>query len=244
MTIGSIDVWVLPVLSAGQSLQKGQLGLAVMMVDLGTNAGEIFRDIRKGGFSGYSIRVNIKDVWVRQRFTVAHELGHFLRHRNRVQNRLIDDRMYRSGHGKTVEYEANSLAAELLMPRRARSSIRGMQQSAADTLVNQRGRAPFFSIEDLADRVPLSRDNLAMLARIGALNNLRTDAKLNRRDTLWQVERAVRKAGPLLEGIAELNSVSPLRQMDVEERLVADYHGTGLTTGHHPMAYRRDILRK
>ena len=31
--------------------------------------------------------------------------------------------------------------------------------------------------------------------------------------------------------------------MDVEERLVADYHGTGLTTGHHPMAYRRDVLR-
>jgi error-prone DNA polymerase len=31
--------------------------------------------------------------------------------------------------------------------------------------------------------------------------------------------------------------------MKVEERLVADYHGTGLTTGHHPMAYRRGILR-
>ena len=122
--------------------------------------------------------------------------------------------------------------------------VRGVQQSAADTLVSQRGHTPFFSVEDLADRVPLSRDTLAMLARIGALNNLRTDTKLHRRDALWQVERAVRKAGPLLEGISELNSLSPLRRMDIEERLVADYHGTGLTTGHHPMAYRRDILRK
>ncbi len=122
--------------------------------------------------------------------------------------------------------------------------VRGIQQSAADTLVSQRGHTPFFSVEDLADRVPLSRDNLAMLARIGALNNLHTDARLHRRDALWQVERAVRKAGPLLEGITELNSASPLRRMDVEERLVADYHGTGLTTGHHPMAYRRDVLRK
>jgi len=40
-----------------------------------------------------------------------------------------------------------------------------------------------------------------------------------------------------------LDSVSPLRRMDIEERLVADYHGTGLTTGPHPMAYRRDVLR-
>lgn len=122
--------------------------------------------------------------------------------------------------------------------------VRGMQQSSAEALVAQRGRDPFDSVEDLAYRVSLSRDNLAMLATIGALNNLRLDAKLHRRDALWQVERAARKAGPLLEGISELNSASPLRRMDVEERLVADYHGTGLTTSHHPMAYRRDILRR
>ena len=34
----------------------------------------------------------------------------------------------------------------------------------------------------------------------------------------------------------------PLRQMNTEERLVADYAGTGLTIGKHPMAYRRDAL--
>ena len=32
-------------------------------------------------------------------------------------------------------------------------------------------------------------------------------------------------------------------RMNVEERLGADYYGTGMTTGHHPMAYRRDALR-
>jgi error-prone DNA polymerase len=30
--------------------------------------------------------------------------------------------------------------------------------------------------------------------------------------------------------------------MNHEERLVADFHGTGLTVGPHPMAYRRDWL--
>ena len=32
--------------------------------------------------------------------------------------------------------------------------------------------------------------------------------------------------------------------MTPEERLVADFHGTGLTVGPHPMAYRRADLRR
>jgi hypothetical protein len=100
------------------------LGLTVIDSDLGTNAGEIFRDIRRGGFSGYSILVNANDPHVRQRYTVGHEIAHFLRHRDRVKNRLVDDRMYRSGQGRTVEYEADALAADLLMPRRMIAEFR------------------------------------------------------------------------------------------------------------------------
>ncbi len=48
----------------------------------------------------------------------------------------------------------------------------------------------------------------------------------------------------MLEGIVEQNEVSPLKRMDVEERLVADFYGTGLTIGPHPMAYRRQELRR
>ena len=65
---------------------------------------------------------------------------------------------------------------------------------------------------------------------------------LHRRDALWQVERAVRNSGPLLEHLPESDSPSPLRPMNYEERLVADFHGTGLTVGPHPMAYRREWL--
>jgi error-prone DNA polymerase len=65
----------------------------------------------------------------------------------------------------------------------------------------------------------------------------------HRRDALWQVERAVRGSGPLLEHLPEPDSPSPLRPMNQEERLVADFHGTGLTVGPHPMAYRRDWLK-
>ncbi|MGA7512687.1 MAG: OB-fold nucleic acid binding domain-containing protein, partial [Candidatus Sulfotelmatobacter sp.] len=67
-------------------------------------------------------------------------------------------------------------------------------------------------------------------------------SKLHRRDALWQVERAVRGSGPLLENLPEPDVPSPLQPMNHEERLVADFHGTGLTVGPHPMAYRRDWL--
>jgi len=110
------------------------LGLTVVESELGTNAGEIFRDIRAGGFSGYSIRINANDPHVRQRFTIGHEIGHFLRHRDRVQNRLIDDKMYRSGHGKTVEEEADALAADLLMPRKLVGQFRKAGMSNAEEL--------------------------------------------------------------------------------------------------------------
>jgi DNA polymerase III alpha subunit len=64
-------------------------------------------------------------------------------------------------------------------------------------------------------------------------------SKLHRRDALWQVEKAVRRSGPLLEQFPEPDSASPLAKMTYEERLVADFHGTGLTVGPHPMSYRR-----
>jgi DNA-directed DNA polymerase III PolC len=64
----------------------------------------------------------------------------------------------------------------------------------------------------------------------------------HRRDALWQVERAVRHSGPLLETQPEPDAPSPLAPMNHEERLVADFHGTGLTVGPHPMAYRREWL--
>ena len=49
-------------------------------------------------------------------------------------------------------------------------------------------------------------------------------------------------SGPLLEQQPEPDTPSPLQPMNHEERLVADFHGTGLTVGPHPMAYKRAWL--
>jgi error-prone DNA polymerase len=123
--------------------------------------------------------------------------------------------------------------------------VRGLQQAAGEALVAERRVHPFTSTEDLARRVPqLSRANLAMLAGIGALNKISVQSRLHRRDALWQIEKAARQPGPLLAGVVEDDAASPLNRMDIEERLIADYHGTGMTVGPHPMAYRRTLLRQ
>ena len=99
------------------------LGLHVEEDDLGPEfAGEIFRD--EDSDSGYSIRVNSPDVLVRKRFTVAHEIAHYLLHRDRITDRLRDDNMYRSGLGDQREQAANRLAADLLMPAKVIRDLR------------------------------------------------------------------------------------------------------------------------
>ncbi len=144
--------------------------------------------------------------------------------------------------------------------------VRGLREDSANALLRQRAMTPFKSIHDLTHRVPeLRKDELTTLAEIGALNSVSSfefqlsrkpgainaisktetrNSKLSfhRRDALWQVERAVRPSGPLLEQDAEFDAPSPLAPMNHEERLVADFHGTGLTVGPHPMAYRRAWL--
>jgi error-prone DNA polymerase len=100
---------------------------------------------------------------------------------------------------------------------------------------------PFTSVDDLALRVPeLRKDEINRLAEIGALNALHGGAlKAHRRDALWQAQRAILPVGPLLEKLEEKGEPSPLVPMTAEERLCADYRGTGMTIGQHPMAWRR-----
>jgi error-prone DNA polymerase len=124
---------------------------------------------------------------------------------------------------------------------------KGLRSSSVESLLETRTiHGPFTSIEDLSLRVPtLNRKELVSLARIGALNAM--DRVEHRRDALWQVEETGRPVGPLLRGAdhpsADACEPMPLHSMTTDERLSADYFGTGLTTGPHPMAYHRAVLR-
>ena len=104
----------------------------------------------------------------------------------------------------------------------------------------------FATIDELIAKASVRRDEIATLAGIGALASFGHD----RRGALWQVERAARVAGPLLDtpGAApglleeEQSRESPLQRMSLAERVSADYGGMGLTIGPHPMAIRRGDL--
>ncbi len=141
----------------------------------------------------------------------------------------------------TVEHEPDGA----LSMRMGLGYAKGLRKQAAEALLAARVQdGPFRSADDLALRVPeLNRRELSLLARIGALN--RVEEVAHRRDALWQMEWAGRPEGPLLiqKNLREDERSLPLNQMTVEERLVADYAGTGLTVGKHPMHYRRAELR-
>jgi error-prone DNA polymerase len=117
--------------------------------------------------------------------------------------------------------------------------VRGLHGKRAERIVDKQ---PFENIEDLARRVlELQKEEITQLAAIGALNSI--GAK-HRRDALWQGAHASRPVGELFRAAPEQEQKSPLRQMSVEERLLADSQGIGMTIGPHPMAYRRAEMDK
>lgn len=120
--------------------------------------------------------------------------------------------------------------------------VKGLSQQSGEAIVRERAAGEFAGIDDLHNRVPaLRKDELRKLAAVGALNFIQTST---RRDALWQVERVTRDAGELYESLLESDGNSPLQQMTLTERVDADFRGTGLTIGKHPVAYHRVELNK
>jgi error-prone DNA polymerase len=141
--------------------------------------------------------------------------------------------------------------------------VKGLRKAIALEIVGQRNIRKFESIDDLKRRIlEIQKTELAGLAEIGALNFI-AGRGFHRRDALWQIERAARPAGPLLESgevssqsnspeLCETHAAqnelaafqdSPLHPMTADERLAADFRSIGLTIGPHPMAYRRAEMK-
>jgi error-prone DNA polymerase len=152
--------------------------------------------------------------------------------------------------------------------------VRGLHEEAGQAIAREQKRTFFTSIQDLVRRVPeLRKDELNTLAEIGALNsiglqisdfrmqiekpiavcdsdnkskiyNRQSAISFHRRDALWSVAAAANPSGPLLDQIPDSDNKSPLKIMSDEERLVADFRGTGMTVGPHPMSYHRARMEK
>lgn len=123
------------------------------------------------------IGVNSLHTPNRQRFTIAHELGHFALHRDKIEKEIHLDtnfgglmRDQNAAKGVyEIEIEANTFAAELLMPRRELTEE--VEKYDMDLLSN-----PFLDedaeqfVEGLARKFKVS--TLAMQTRIGNLQKL------------------------------------------------------------------------
>lgn len=167
-----------------------QLGLAVERADLGPEVSGLLVVKEQHGIIG----VNVQHSTTRQRFTIAHEIGHFLMHRDRMP--VFIDRQFltaylasfrnaRSATGEDHrEREANAFAASLLMPK-------ALVQSAVDEFGSDVSDSD--AIELLAKRFHVSKQ--AMTFRVANLvdSGPRSDAKSVERRTRPAKERVTSK---------------------------------------------------
>lgn len=101
-------------------------GVEVVLANFGRN-----RDLVSGicDFQRRKIFVNIADIFVRRRFTIAHELGHWLLHRDLYEAHPETygflPRFQNTDDQGPLEREANCFAAHLLVPNRLLTPVVG-----------------------------------------------------------------------------------------------------------------------
>jgi error-prone DNA polymerase len=119
---------------------------------------------------------------------------------------------------------------------------KGFGEATGKRIEAARAARPFTSLVDFEARVGATAEELARLADIGAFGTLGG----TRRQALWQVE-ALGRSGALFSRVepdVHVDAGSPLPEMSDAEELTADFRGTGLTTGPHPMTFAREELRR
>lgn len=106
--------------------------------------------------NGFIIRINRHDPVKRQRFSVAHELAHYLLHREEIGTGIEDDVLYRSSLSNYREQQANRLAADILMPE---SLLSETQQAAEEKGVGDVALylAEIFGVSEAAMRIKLEQ---------------------------------------------------------------------------------------
>ncbi len=112
-------------LAEKKGIQTNPLNVAELTAELGISirfepmhdddSGMLYKDKKSGK---WVMKVNSLHHPHRQRFTIAHEIGHRIRHAAN-KDEFIDKAFFRNGESNWMETEANAFAAELLMPKAA-----------------------------------------------------------------------------------------------------------------------------
>ncbi len=115
--------------------------------------------------------------------------------------------------------------------------IAGISRDAVRSIAAARRDGPFRGIADVARRARVGRGVLARLAAADAFRSM----GLDRRRALWDV-LALREEMPLFAGMEVEEAPAPLPEMNLRERVVADYDATGLSLAAHPIGLIRGEL--
>jgi error-prone DNA polymerase len=126
--------------------------------------------------------------------------------------------------------------------------VQGVGEDDAESVVAERdANGPYGSIRELAQRTPLSKDELAALAESGACDCFGS----KRRELLWQLGLVPRPTSVPGSGGEEKQLALPLEPTvetpdlpdpTVWERMLADYRTTSLSVGVHPLELMRPHL--
>ena len=120
--------------------------------------------------------------------------------------------------------------------------VKGLREQSGLAILAARAAGPFASIQDFVNRVPvLRKDELRKLSLTGALNSIE---QTDRRNSLWNSAVAIQPAGPLFADACSASSTHALQPMSDSERLNADFQGTQVTIGRHPMSFHRARLNE
>ena len=153
-----------PLEIAGRFLQEAPVDLLAMADALGLSVTmdaplgpDISGRITRGGTSpsGYHIEINGAHSPNRRRFTLAHEIAHYLLHRDLIGDGIEDNALYRSPLGGQIESEGNHLAAQMLMPG---PLVRNLYRSGLRSLAALCGA---FQVSEEAMRIRLKQLRLA-----------------------------------------------------------------------------------
>ena len=80
-------------------------------------SGQLLKLAENGGASGHAIFVNEDHAQQRRRFTIAHEIAHFVLHRDQINGGIEDNGLYHSRLGAKADRQANLFAInEILIP--------------------------------------------------------------------------------------------------------------------------------
>ena len=133
------------------------------------------------------------------------------------------------------------------------TQIKEVSLPAAQSIVLERALSPFSSLENAIERLAIARAEWENLARSGALEAFGT-----RRETLWQVRRALRQhinpaqlslqwntaAASTCGHDFEVLNLPVFEELSAGEKVAWDFETQGLTTGPHPLALHRPDLER